>query len=158
LFVFVVANQSYALPFGEVLQVVHLPALTTPPRMPNLLAGFMNVGGNPIPVVRLDRLFGLPEMSPGIYTPLLLLRHPSRRLALMVENVIGIVKVADDAIVPIDQNHTFNGSVVGLVQRDNQVHLLLCAEKILLEQEQHCLAELQDQEQHRLQALEERAP
>ena len=70
LFLFVVANQSYALPFGEILQVIHLPALTTPPRMPKLLAGFMNVGGNPIPVVRLDRLFGLPEMTPGIYTPL----------------------------------------------------------------------------------------
>ena len=76
----------------------------------------------------------------------------------MVEKVIGVVKVAEEAIVPIQEDHTFNGSVVGLIQRDNKVHLLLRAEKILLEQEQQCLAELQGQEQQRLQAWEALAP
>jgi purine-binding chemotaxis protein CheW len=154
LLVFHLAGQAYGIRLQEVREVVPMAQLSRPPGLPAVLAGFLNLAGTAIPVLRLGRLFGLPDQPPGLYTPLLVLRHPDSHLALMVDNVSRILAVAGDAVLPVPENHSFNDCVVGVVADADRVVLLLSPERILLEKEQQCLAEFQDREQARLRELE----
>ena len=144
-----------ALPVSAIREVVALPLLSRPPGLPSLLEGFLNLGGSAIPVLRLDRLFGLPDLVPGLYTPLLVLRQPEDRIALLVEAVRGIVTVQSADVRSVPGGDSFNDCVEGeLTFGDDVVHLL-SAERLLLEKERQCLAELQAVEQERLRSLEE---
>jgi purine-binding chemotaxis protein CheW len=156
--VFHLAGQAYALPLREVQEVVPLASLSQPPGLPSVLAGFLNLAGTAVPVVRLDRLFGLPDQSTGLYTPLLILRHVDPPIALLVDRVSEILAIAAETILPLRENHSFNDCAEGVVTVGEQVILLLSAQRILLDKEQQCLAEFQDREQARLRELEEVRP
>ena len=156
--VFHLGGQAYALPLQEVQEIVPMALLSRPPGMPSLLAGFLNLGGTVVPVVRLDRLFVLADQPVGLYTPLLILRSSTARVALMVEKVSEIMTLRDGDLLPVRENHSFNDCVEGMVTRNGRVVLLLDPERILLDKEHQFLAELQDREQARLRAWEGSGP
>src|SRR5438128_2487698 len=83
LLLFHLPGHACALPLASVQEVVPMPLLSRPPGLPSVLAGFLDLGGAIVPVLRLDRLLGLSEVVPGLYTPLLVLRQPEDRLALL---------------------------------------------------------------------------
>lgn len=128
--------------------------LVHPASLPNVLAGFLRMDGSLVPVLRLDRLFGMPESSPGMYTPLVVLRSAETPLALLVDQVIRMESVAFGQVHAVPTNHLVNDCAEGVLSVDGQVVLILSAERILLEKEQQCLAELQDREHTRLRELE----
>jgi purine-binding chemotaxis protein CheW len=158
LLLFHLGGQAYGLPLREVEEILPLATLSCPPNLPSILAGFLNLGGTAVPVLRLDRLFELPAVSPARYTPLVLLRNADYRLALLVDEVSRILTVAENALVPIGAQQSFNDCVEAVATVDDHVVLLLSAQRILLEKEQQCLAEFQDREQARLRALEDVGP
>ena len=155
LLLFHLAEQGYALPLADLREIVPMALLARSACLPAVIAGFLHLAGDAIPVLRLDRLFGLPEQPLGLYTPLLLLRTPESPLALQVDRVKRIVTPAADALVPVREGDSFNSCVEGILRIDEQVVLLLSLERILLEKEQQGLAEFQDREQTRLRELEE---
>ena len=156
--VFHLAGQAYALPLTEVKEVVPMAGLSRPPGLPSVLAGFLNLAGTAVPVIRLGRLFEVAEPTLGPYTPLIILRHPDYRVALLVEKVSDILAVPEEAILPVQENHSFNDCADGMITAGGRVVLLLSAERILLEKEHQCLAEFRDREQARLRELEEARP
>jgi purine-binding chemotaxis protein CheW len=156
--VFHIAGQAYGLPLADLREVVPMAELSRPPGLPLLLAGLLNLGGTAVPVLRLDRLFGLPEITPGLYTPLLLLRGGDPPLALLVERVSRIASLPPEAVLPVPAHQAFNDCAEGVTTLDGHVVVLLSAERLLLEKEQQCLAELQDQEEARLRELEGARP
>lgn len=158
LLVFHLGPQDYALPLSDVQEVVPMAWLSRPPGLPSILEGFLRIGGEAVPVLRLDRLFHLPVIRAGRYTPLIVLRDADHRLALLVERVSRVVTVAADEWTPLRGNQSFNDCADGLVARDGHVLVLLSAERLLTEKEQQILAEFHDQENFRLQAMENPAP
>src|SRR5688500_4627673 len=106
--VFRMAGQQYAIPLREALEILPMAEIARSPSLPATVAGFLNVGGKAVVVVRLDRLFGLPDMPTELYTPLLLLRDTSPPLALVVEGVSRILHLAPDAVLPVRDDHSFN--------------------------------------------------
>jgi purine-binding chemotaxis protein CheW len=149
------AGQLYGIPLRDVQEVVAMAQLAGPPDLPAVIAGFLNLEGEAIPVLRLDRMLRLAERPPGMYTPLIVLRARDGRLALMAERVNRIRAVAEDAVLPLPESHTFNDCVEGMVTEGERVLLILAPARLLLEKEQQCLAELQDREQQRLHAMGE---
>jgi purine-binding chemotaxis protein CheW len=158
LLLFHLAGQAYGLPLSQVREVVLLAELSRPPDLPIVVAGFLNLGGIAIPVLRLNHLFGLPPQPTGLYTPLILLRHPDSPLALLVDRVDRILSVSTEAVVALPENHSFNDCVEGVATVEDRLILLLSPERILLEKEQQCLAEFQYREQARLRGLQESQP
>jgi purine-binding chemotaxis protein CheW len=147
-----------ALPIDGIQEVVALPALSRPPSLPSVLEGFLNLGGNAVPVLRLDRLFGLEEVGPGLYTPLLVLHQPEDQIALLVESVQGIVPVQPADVRLVNGGDSFNDCVEGEITLGDRVVHLLSSERLLLEKERQCLAELQAVEQERLRSMQEARP
>ena len=154
LLMFHLAGQADGIPRQNVQDVVPMARLSRPPSLPAVLTGFLNLAGTAIPVLRLDRLFATAELPAGLYTPLIVLRHPDSQLALLVERVSRIITVTADKLLPLPDNHSFNDCVEGMATVDDHVMLLLSPERLLLEKEQQCLAEFQDREQTRLRELE----
>ena len=149
LVVFHLAGQAYALDLAEVQEIVLMAGLSRPPGLPAVLEGFLNLAGAVVPVVRLDRLFRLPERAPGMFTPLLILRNPDHHVALMVDHVSEILTVTDDAVVRVRENQAFNDCAEGVVTIRDRVVLVLAAGRVLLEKEAQSFAEFESIERER---------
>lgn len=114
-FTFALSGSDLALPLGAVREVVPMASLLRPPGLPHALEGLLRLGDvpEPVPVLRLDRLFGLPEADvPGLHTPIVLMRRgedtPGERLlGLLVERAHGIVDVAPGAMAELPPASVF---------------------------------------------------
>ena len=78
LLIFHSSGLDCAFPLEAVREIVPMATLSSPPGLPSGLAGFLDLRGTAIPIVRLDRLFDLPEQQPGLHTPMIVLRGASR--------------------------------------------------------------------------------
>ena len=155
LLVFELGAEACALDLDRVQEVLPMARLSQPPGKPHLLEGFLNLGGTAIPVVRLDRLFGLPESRPGVHTHLVLLRPTGSSTALLVDRAAEVVTVPDTALVPLGAGSCFNDCADADVALPGRTAHLLAPERLLLAQEQRRIAELQAEEQRRLDELEQ---
>jgi len=151
--VFRLAGQVYGIPLAAVKEIVPMPLLSRPPGLPSVLAGFFNLGGTAIAVLRLDHLFAVPNQTPFLYTPLLVLQNFGFPLALMVEEVISIDAIRESSILSAPENSSFNACTEGVAATNEGHVIILSPKRILLETEQQSLAALAAVEQTRLAEL-----
>lgn len=119
-----VAGTTCAIARAECREILPLPHLHAPPTAEGFLAGFMNLSGEPVPVVDLAQLLGLRTAAePDPYRHLLL--SADGRLALLVDRVSDLVTVPRDALRPVEDARTFNGCVgAELALGDRLIHVL----------------------------------
>jgi len=67
LLIFHSSGLDCAFPLEAVREIVPMAQLFSPPGLPSGLAGFLDLRGTAIPIVRLDRLFDLPEQQAGLH-------------------------------------------------------------------------------------------
>ena len=152
LVVFSLAETFCALDLASVREILPTAELSAPPGMPELLAGFLNLGGTAVPVLRLGRLFQMPVKETGLYEHLILLRA-SRPLALLVDRVDEVRAFPEDALRPVGEKNSFNDCAQSQVtQKDRTIHIL-ALDHLLLKEEEARLTELRDLEQKRLREL-----
>lgn len=131
-----VSGRDCALPLIFVQEVVPVAALLKPPTMPRALEGFLNLAGVMHPVIRLDRVLGLPEFSLGLYTPILVLKGFPRPLAFLAESAVRVVNLPAGALHPMPSGESWNGCVrAEFSWNDAPVALLDPAKLVLLEEE-----------------------
>ena len=152
--VFHASGLDCAFPLSTLKEIVPMATLSTPPGLAPSVAGFLNLRGSAIPILRLDRLFDLPEQRAGLYTPLIILRMGDVAAGVLVASVRRIVSVADAAFLPLPENHIFRDCATASVDVSGDLIYLLSPERILLESERSTLAGLQAMEQDRLRAAE----
>ncbi len=100
LVVAVVSGQRWALPLTSVERVVPMVAVSALPQSPLGVRGAVNVHGDVVPVLDLDARIGRPAHAPGVDGRLLLARTSRRRVALPVDDVLGVLEVQAAAIGP----------------------------------------------------------
>jgi len=140
------------LPLESVAKIMPMAQLAQPPGLPAPLEGILNLAGAAVPVLRLDRLFQLPERCPGLYSMLVLLnRTASGQIALLVDRVSEILPVPIHELLPVAEEDSFNACVVGTVlMRDGSVVHVLSPPRLLLERESQSLAAFRTTEEVRL--------
>ena len=153
LLVFEVADQKYAVAASDVAEILPMAELQRPPAGPQLLAGFLNLAGDLVPVIRLHHLFGLPAVATELWTPLVLIRQSGRRVALLVDRVSRTLTVDEDSILPLPPRHASNECAAGVLRAGDDSITLLAPQQLLLEQEQCAVEELQQAVQRRLNDL-----
>lgn len=149
-------GEHCAIRLGEVQEVVPMASLARPPGLPSMLEGFLNLRGSATPVLRLDRLFRSQPWSPGLYTPLVVLRSQLHPIALLVDCVDGILAAPDSALLPVEAEHCFNGCTEAevVLEPDRPPIHLISSERLLLAQEQSRIGELRATAQQYLRELE----
>ncbi|QFU15290.1 chemotaxis protein CheW [Microvirga thermotolerans] len=145
-----------ALRRDAVRELLPVPHLQRPPGLPRPVAGFFNLSGAAVPVVRLDVLFGLEgaELSPeaGLYRHLILVGDPVADLptALLVDRVEDVVEISSPQVFPVHERGTLNGCVEAEIETGGRLIPLLSPQRILMAEERQALAELSRQAQNRL--------
>jgi purine-binding chemotaxis protein CheW len=153
LLVFRLADQRLAIAADAVRRILPLPRLATPPLLPPALAGYMDLGGTAIAVVRLDRLLALPEEALHLYSPLLLLKEGA--VALAVHAVSTTCATGPDTWLPVADTRSFNGCVAAEARSPEGMVHVLSPGRVLAEEERQGIAALQAQAQQRLRDLRE---
>lgn len=138
----------------RVREVVLMPMLSRAPGLPRILEGVMNLEGTAVPVLRLDRLFGLAESKPELYTPLIVLRETETPVAFLVDKILEVKSIAIGDIMPFKGEDAFNGCIESELTIEGETIHLLSVDKVLLEREKRCIAEFSALEQERLGGLE----
>lgn len=89
------------------------------------MAGFLNLRGTAIPIIRVDRLFDLPEQQPGLHTPMIVLRGAAGPIGVLVDSVRAIVSAPSSSLLTIPEDRTFLGCAVAALRFDGDlIHLL----------------------------------
>lgn len=139
--VFQFGSKLGAVPLEAVERIVPMAELARPPGLPAPLEGILNLGGAPVPVLRLDRLLQLPEKRPGLYSMLVLLKGEARKqVAMLVDRVSEILHVAHEEVLPVEPEDSFNACVEATITKPDHVIHVLSPARILLEKEHESLA------------------
>jgi purine-binding chemotaxis protein CheW len=140
-----VRGRACALRASAVREILPVPRLHRPPEAPKPLAGFMDVGGAVVPVVRLDILLGLEaEAEPDVfYGHVVRLRQDAAgaRVGLLVDRVTAMKGVESDDLRPMRDDQSLNGLVEAEISQDGALTSLLSADRLLLEHERTAVAE-----------------
>jgi purine-binding chemotaxis protein CheW len=139
-----------------VREILPLPNLDRPPATGNLLAGFLNLGGLPLPVVDLARLLGLRDAvaTEGIRDPY---RHivvaAGGGTAYLVDRVTDLVAIEDSHRKPVAEDQTLNGCVAAELTAGERLVHVLAIDRLLTQAERERLAVMTQAAQDRLAAL-----
>lgn len=154
--VFDVCGTACALHRSAAREFLPLPRLWRPPALPRPVAGFFNLSGRAVPVLRLDVLFGLQrsgdDAETDLYRHLILIDGlgSSGASALLVDRVLDVAHVETSRLSPVKEEGTLNGCVEAEITWEGRLVHLLSAKRILLSEEQQALTELGQQAQNRL--------
>lgn len=154
LVVFEVAGVLCALPLEDVREIVLLPMLFHPPTSPSILAGFLNLGGQIVPVVFLSRLLALSSRPQGMYTHVLVLEEGGAPLGLLVDYARETVERSGGFFLPVEREHSLNDCAEAEAVLNGKSLYLLSSKKLLLEEERVRISELKAMEQERLSQLQ----
>lgn len=120
-----VAGTPCALPRAAAGEILPLPDLFRPPACGAWLAGFLNLGGEAVPVVDLAQLLGLRGETPEPALHAHVVLGCGRDVAYLVDRVTDLVAVAADAFRPVDPARSLNGCVAAAIARGERlVHVL----------------------------------
>ena len=150
------AGVACALARASVSEVLPLPELHAPPAGGGPLAGFLNLGGTPVPVVDLARLLGLStDAMQGdakeAYRHILL--DAPRGTGFLVDRVEDLITVEEVALRPVAAERTLNGCVVAEIAREDGLVHVLGLDHLLTAEERARLSALTDAAADRLAAL-----
>lgn len=151
-----VAGVACALARTSVSEVLPLPDLHAPPAGGGPFAGFLNLGGRPVPVVDLARLLGLRtdaarRGAEEAYRHILL--DAPRGTGFLVDRVEDLITVEAAALRPVAAERTLNGCVVAEIARDDGLVHVLGLARLLTAEERARLSALTDAAAERLAAL-----
>src|SRR5580698_8369603 len=155
LLVFHTSGLNCAFPLEAVREIVPMARLSSPPGLPSGLLGFLDLRGTAIAIVRLDRLFNLPEQKPGLHSPMIILRGVVGPIGILVDSVRGIVPAPAESLLEIPEDGTFRGCATATMQLDGQVIHLLSPVALLQTNESRLLAEYGAMSEARLLHLPE---
>src|SRR5262245_42563119 len=88
--VFALEGQLCGLPLVSVERVEAMCAITRLPAAPSVVAGIINVHGSVVPVLALGGPLAQNARKYGVADQLLLVRTPTRSVAIAVDQVVGV--------------------------------------------------------------------
>lgn len=91
---FVLDNESYAFPIESVSEIVMLSEITPVPGAPDYVLGLMDLRGEIIPVIDLERRFGLVRETSVAGQHIIVIRSNKYNFGIRVDAVSGIIESA----------------------------------------------------------------
>jgi len=141
LLVFHLSGLNCSFPLEAVREIVPMAWLSSPPGLPSGLLGFLDLRGAAVPIVRLDRLFDLPEQKPGLHTPMIVLRGVLGPIGILVESVRAILPAPSESLLELPEAGTFQGCATAVMQLDGDLIHLLSPAALLADHEDRMLAD-----------------
>lgn len=155
LVVFQLGSVACAVELDAVQEITLMARLSNPGVLPSVLAGFLNLGLRAIPVIRLHRLLGVPEPTPGLYAQILIFREThGLSVGWIVDRVTQIIATPRADIMPVPENQCFKDCAAGTFNLNDANVTILAPDRVLLEKERQSICEFAEIEQARLRELD----
>ncbi len=142
---FVVDGQRFALALDAVERALPMLAVTPLPGAPPVVAGVVSLHGQVVPVFDLRRRLGCPAREPALTDHLLVARAGARRVALPVDEVLGVLAVDAAAITPPDAVLPAPERLAGIVTLADGLVFIHDLEAFLTADEERRLAKALDE-------------
>ncbi|MGZ3426906.1 MAG: chemotaxis protein CheW [Polyangia bacterium] len=97
---FVVGGEVYGVEILSIREIIKLREITEVPRAPRFLLGVVTVRGLVLPVVDLRLRLRLDVPPLGRNARILVVMHKGERFGLLVDEVRGVVRFADEQVEP----------------------------------------------------------
>lgn len=133
---FAVGPETFVFDIMRVLQIVPYTPTVKVPGSPSFIEGVLVLRGEVIPVIDMeDRFFSAPDHERR--SLVLVVRTEFGLIGLRVEEVRRILSVNTEEILPAPEIiHGFRGELfVGVIERGDEVYLLLDVNQLLSERE-----------------------
>ncbi len=128
---FFLRDEEHGIPILQCREIVRVSAITRVPEAPEHVRGVVSLRGRIVPVVDTRRRLGLEPAVPTAKSRLIVVEVAGRQLALLVDRVARVLKLAaTDVEAPAPGAVRPGGTGVGRVG-DARIHLL-DAERLLL--------------------------
>lgn len=128
--VFSLSGLHYALPVVEVERILHAIEIIPVPRAPEIVMGLINIQGQVIPVLNIRKLFHLPETEIGLNDHIIIARTNSRRVAILVDNVLGVNTCNEQDIIGPDELFPGIEYLEGVVKLNNGIIYIYNLERL----------------------------
>lgn len=130
---FTLEENVYGIPIKFVTEIIGMQTITPVPETPEYLKGIINLRGKIIPLIDVRLKFGKPEVEYNERTCVVVVEVDNLSVGLIVDMVDDVLTIPDDKIAapPVGTGGYDNRYIEGIGQTDEQVLLLLDAEKIL---------------------------
>jgi purine-binding chemotaxis protein CheW len=113
---FTLEGQRYALPMGDVRELVHAVRLTPLPRAPDVVEGLLNLRGELLPVLNLRRRFRLPARPLSPEDHFIVAQAGARRVVLHVDRTEAVLRLAPGTLDETPRTLPGVGYVAGAVK------------------------------------------
>gem|GEM_PF-269604 len=131
LVVFTVAGQYYGLFLTAIERILPALEVTPIPHAADTLLGIINVQGRIIPVVNTRRFLQFPDRAIELNDQFVLAGTAERSVALVVDEVVGILEVTDEEINCSTGDRSAYGLSRGVVKREDSMVLVYDIEHFL---------------------------
>ena len=137
--VFAIDGLQFALRVRAVDRVVRAVYVTPLPGAPDVVIGVINVQGRIIPVADVRKRLGLPQREIRLTDHFIIARTSYRTLALVVDEVAGMLEVSDQTVVPSREILRDFDGVEGAVRLSNELILIHDLSQFLSIEEERAL-------------------
>jgi purine-binding chemotaxis protein CheW len=137
LLAFVLGEQQYALPLTTVQRVVRMVEVTPLPSAPEVVLGVIDFQGNIIPVMSMRKRFGMSDPESSLSDQLIVAAAGARRVALVVNSVIGVVERMSEEIM--DPENIMPGYVEGMTRLEDGILFIHDLDRLLSKREEQQL-------------------
>jgi purine-binding chemotaxis protein CheW len=138
LVVFRLGMEEYGVPITQVKEIIHFSKPTRIPRAPNFIEGVINLRGKIIPVLDLNKRFGLETTDYGDQARIVVVEINEHTVGVIVDEVSEVLRLSTNNIEPppaIIAGITAN-YLHGVGKLDDRLLILLDLNKILTVDEQ----------------------
>lgn len=122
---FRLAGREFGLPLDEVVEVFRIVAVTPLPESAPWVLGFVNVRGRIVPVVDLRLRLAMAPLESDLSTPMIFAEDASSVACLVVDELVEVLTLSDDAVEVLKPSDGSVGAVSSLVHVGERLVLIL---------------------------------
>lgn len=135
--VFTLDHDLFAIDVDTAVEVMKTRSVKRVPELPEFISGVVNVRREAFPLVEMRQRLGMLSADPSVKGRLLIVRSSLDRIALLVDDVTGIIKI-DSSMIKMPKM-VFRGLkkryLEGLYNNDGDMIIILNVEEILTSDE-----------------------
>ena len=123
---FFIDKQLYAIPSGEVVEIMSMQPITYIPNLPSFIKGVINLRGKIVPLIDIRIKFNKDELPYGSRTNIIVVETNDLNAGLIVDTVDDVIDVYQDQINK-SQNYSKNNDnnyVYGIITMNESIMML----------------------------------
>lgn len=129
---FTLNAEEFAIDIMTVQEIIRIPAITRVPNAPTEIEGVINLRGNIIPIIRLHRVFGMPESEESNLSRVIVLQVGKETVGVRVDTVAEVLRLDTEAVEPPPSVVSVDSRFVrGIGKIGNRLVLLLDLESLM---------------------------